>query len=388
MRTRQPIESDPTPADPTQLDSMPVDWSLPGRAPVDPAEVDSTPFDSTPLDSTAVDPIESARLAAGRPDPTPAESIPTQPDSTPGEPIRPDPTPVDSTDNGRDWVVDLGLTAAGSGAVAASYSALKGLAHLTGWGSLDWLLWVCIDIYGLTATRVWLSRRTKSRKVRRFAAWNAIGAIGLSLAGNAAYHAIHARAWDLGGRFWMLVVAVSSVPPIIIGFIGHLAVLRTRDRDFAELESTQARSDSTAAEVESTPTRSDPAPAPAEVGSIPGRPETKGESTRPNSLPPVDSAGPDSAPIDSTCTSTGADRASEQAPADDKSADGEPDEDDLRPELIAKARELHEHRMATEGKKATAEYIRTRLRIAPPRARRLRDLVTNVHAVTSEDRSA
>lgn len=141
---------------------------------------------------------------------------------------------------GRDWLVDFGLIAAGLAAIAASYSALKGLAHITGWGRLDWLLWVAIDIYALTATRVWLSSRTKSQKVRRFAAYNSVGAIGLSLAGNAAYHAIHAHAWNLGGHFWMLVVAVSSVPPVIIGLIGHLAVLRTRDADFAAQESVGA----------------------------------------------------------------------------------------------------------------------------------------------------
>ena len=150
---------------------------------------------------------------------------------------------------GRDWVVDLGLTAAGLAAIAASYSALKGLAHLTGWGRLDWLLWVAIDIYALTATRVWLSRRTKSKKVRRFAAYNSVGAIGLSLVGNAAYHAIHAKAWNLGGHFWMLVVAVSSVPPAIIGLIGHLAVLRTRDAEFAADESVEAGASQTPNQV-------------------------------------------------------------------------------------------------------------------------------------------
>jgi hypothetical protein len=99
-----------------------------------------------------------------------------------------------------------------------------------------------VDAYAITATRVWLSRHTRSKRVRRFAGLNAIGAIGLSLGGNTAYHfiaasptyqLIHAGQEALD---WRLVVLVSAVPPIAIGLISHLAVLRSRDAEYADAE--------------------------------------------------------------------------------------------------------------------------------------------------------
>jgi hypothetical protein len=124
--------------------------------------------------------------------------------------------------------------------MVASFETLKKLAHLVGWGDLDWLMPTTLDTYAITATRVWLSRRTQSTKVRRFSRSNALGGIGLSLLGNATYHAIHSNAWHPHNKLWMLVVAVSSIPPIAIGLVSHLAVLRAHDAVYAAEEAAES----------------------------------------------------------------------------------------------------------------------------------------------------
>lgn len=343
--------------DPT---AFPIQWDLTTRMPI-------VPGSSHPAQPSA--------------DPTPT---PTPTESTPVEPT--DPTPEESR---RDWVVDLGLTAAGLAAIAASYSALKGLANLTGWGRLDWLLWVAIDIYALTATRVWLSKRTRSRKVRRFAANNSLGAIFLSLAGNAAYHAIHANAWNLGNRFWMLVVAVSSVPPIIIGLIGHLAVLRTRDADFAAEESTATTVDPTSTATDSirpdsSSIRVDPIARTRE--STPDPDPTEEEST--------DSTRPDPSRVDPDQTpdptqepdpepTRRPDPNSQRPNPESEKPTGESTED----ELLDRARELNAAHIARHGRPIGAESIRTELKVGSARARTLRDAVRNLRVVSPDPKA-
>ena len=90
---------------------------------------------------------------------------------------------------------------------------------------LAWLLPLTVDAYGMTATRVWLAESTRSARARRFARTNAVGAIGLSLVGNAVYHLIAAR---LVAANWVVIVAVGAIPALVLGLVSHLAVLRTR----------------------------------------------------------------------------------------------------------------------------------------------------------------
>lgn len=85
------------------------------------------------------------------------------------------------------------------------------------------LLPLTIDAYAMSATRVWLADSTASVKARRFARRNAIGAITASLVGNATYHAVAA---GLVRTSWVVVVAVGAVPPVVLGLVSHLAVLR------------------------------------------------------------------------------------------------------------------------------------------------------------------
>ncbi|NUL28410.1 DUF2637 domain-containing protein [Streptomyces lunaelactis] len=119
------------------------------------------------------------------------------------------------------------MTVTALSAAVSSFSGLHSLAAATGWPeALSPLLPFTIDAYAMTATRVWLSKATGSAAARRFARWNAIGAIGLSLVGNAAWHLIAAKVLAVT---WPIVVLVGAVPPAVLGLLSHLAVLRGQD---------------------------------------------------------------------------------------------------------------------------------------------------------------
>jgi uncharacterized protein DUF2637 len=112
-------------------------------------------------------------------------------------------------------------------AAISSFSGLRSLAAATGWPeALSPLLPFTVDAYAMTATRVWLSAATGSARARHFARWNAIGAISLSLLGNAAWHLVAAKVLTIS---WPIVVTVGAVPPAVLGLLSHLAVLRGQD---------------------------------------------------------------------------------------------------------------------------------------------------------------
>ncbi|MEV6831175.1 DUF2637 domain-containing protein [Amycolatopsis sp. NPDC051102] len=119
------------------------------------------------------------------------------------------------------------MTITACAAAVSSFSGLRSLATATGWpDALAPLMPFTVDAYAMTATRVWLSKATGSTAARRFARWNAIGAIGLSLIGNAAWHLIAAKVLAVT---WPIVVLVGAVPPAVLGLLSHLAVLRVQD---------------------------------------------------------------------------------------------------------------------------------------------------------------
>ncbi|WP_410641211.1 DUF2637 domain-containing protein [Amycolatopsis sp. lyj-346] len=119
------------------------------------------------------------------------------------------------------------MTVTALAAAVSSFSGLHSLAAATGWPeALAPLLPFTVDAYAMTATRVWLSKATGSAAARRFARWNAIGAIGLSLVGNAAWHLIAAQVLTVT---WPIVVLVGAVPPAVLGLLSHLAVLHGQD---------------------------------------------------------------------------------------------------------------------------------------------------------------
>lgn len=131
--------------------------------------------------------------------------------------------PVTEAPEKTDWLLGIGMSVVVAAAAVASFAGLRDLALITGWHPrLAWLLPLCVDAYAMTATRVWLAKSTRNEHARSWAKWNAIGAIACSVAGNAVDHALNVR----GGVAWPLVVAVSAVPPIVLGLLVHLAHLR------------------------------------------------------------------------------------------------------------------------------------------------------------------
>lgn len=123
----------------------------------------------------------------------------------------------------RDGWVSAGIAVSAVSAAVSSFSGLRSLAIMTGWPvGLAPLLPLTVDAYAMTATRVWLTSAS-SERVRGFARWNAVAAIGLSVAGNATCHAIAAH---LMSASWSIVLAVGSVPALVLGLVTHLAVLR------------------------------------------------------------------------------------------------------------------------------------------------------------------
>jgi hypothetical protein len=127
----------------------------------------------------------------------------------------------------RDWWVALGLFVSAVSAAVSSYAGLQSLALAAGWH--PWvapLFPLTVDCLALTAVRVWLARSTRSVRARRYARITAIGAVLLSVAGNATWHLVAADLLDIT---WTVVVLVGAVPPVTMALVVHLAVLRTQD---------------------------------------------------------------------------------------------------------------------------------------------------------------
>ncbi|WP_194904383.1 DUF2637 domain-containing protein [Catenulispora rubra] len=124
----------------------------------------------------------------------------------------------------KDWWVTAGLAVSAASAAVSSFAGLHGLALVAGWPPrMAPLLPITIDSLAAVATRIWLAPGTCSARARRFARANSVGALGLSLMGNAIFHLI---ATGLLVANWMVVVAVGAVPALVLGLVSHLAVLR------------------------------------------------------------------------------------------------------------------------------------------------------------------
>jgi hypothetical protein len=124
----------------------------------------------------------------------------------------------------RDGWVSAGIVVSATSAAVSSFSGLRSLAIVTGWPETSApLLPLTVDAYAMTATRVWLAASTGSERARLFARWNAVAAILLSVVGNAAWRLIEAHLLVVS---WGIVLAVGSVPALVLGLVSHLAVLR------------------------------------------------------------------------------------------------------------------------------------------------------------------
>lgn len=132
--------------------------------------------------------------------------------------------PARMSNEKRDWFVAAGMFVSAASAAVSSFDGLRSLALVAGWSTyMAPLLPLTLDAYAMSATRVWLADMATSTRARRFARRNAVGAIAASLLGNATYHAGAARLIETR---WIVVVIVGAVPPVVLGLVSHLAVLR------------------------------------------------------------------------------------------------------------------------------------------------------------------
>ena len=126
-------------------------------------------------------------------------------------------------------------------AAIAVWSGWVGLGTLCGFGVIHPLpgIWdalklntaitlpIGVEAYGSYALAAWLSPATPHR-ARRFARWSAMGSLALGMAGQVAYHLLNAA--HAVRAPWAVVVLVSCLPVVTLGFGGSLAhMLRVPD---------------------------------------------------------------------------------------------------------------------------------------------------------------
>lgn len=117
------------------------------------------------------------------------------------------------------WLL-LGIVAVA--AAVFSFSALMQLAALCGFDArLGWLLPITIDAGAAAGCLVWLGR-SEAHDAAGYARAMTLALLASSVAGNATVHAL--TAYRIVPPWW-LVVAVSAVPPVVLGATVHLAVL-------------------------------------------------------------------------------------------------------------------------------------------------------------------
>jgi hypothetical protein len=147
----------------------------------------------------------------------------------------------------------FGMAAVGAAAAVLSFQTWVRIAEAVGYTAhwhpqvplgfgtglhLGFAVWisclypVAIDVYAVVVTRIWLKARRGS-EVARFARANSLGAIGLSVASQGAYHAMVAAQWNVS-EAWPFVILASSFPPVIVGLVVHLYHVVVNEREEAK----------------------------------------------------------------------------------------------------------------------------------------------------------
>jgi hypothetical protein len=135
----------------------------------------------------------------------------------------------------RDPLGIAGMVAVGMAAAVLSFSTWVQLAESVGFAQtwtieppiggtltvrLAWLLPLAVDCYTLTVIRVWLNSPPGSGVVA-YAKANAIGAIALTVAAQAAYHAFAAAGFGQAELWWFAIV-IGGIPPLLLGLVMDL----------------------------------------------------------------------------------------------------------------------------------------------------------------------
>jgi hypothetical protein len=123
-----------------------------------------------------------------------------------------------------------GMVIVGVAAAVLSFSTWVHLAEAVGFDGratifgvtlrLAWLLPIAIDCYTVTVIRVWL-RSPAGSAVLAYAKANALAAIVLSVAGQAAFHAFSAAGVRMVNLWWFAII-VGGIPPALLGLVMDL----------------------------------------------------------------------------------------------------------------------------------------------------------------------
>jgi len=136
----------------------------------------------------------------------------------------------------RDWQTYAGVSVVALAAAVMSFAswadlaALVGITQHAGRAYLCWLMPVAVDAYAFPTARVWLQSTTASDRTRTYARRTSIGAIAMSVSGNALYHLIVAVKFDRSPWWPVVVVIVSGLPALQLGLALHLMQLMSGDR--------------------------------------------------------------------------------------------------------------------------------------------------------------
>ena len=163
-------------------------------------------------------------------------------------------------------------------AAVAVWSGWVGIGTLCGFGVIHPLpgVWdaatlntaitlpIGVEAYGAYAMGAWLSPGVPA-SARRFAKWSAIGSLALGMLGQVAYHLLNAA--HAARAPWPVVVLVSSLPVIVLGFGAALShLLRGEDGEPHDVPGVNP-------EAAPAVPESEPAPVPVPVSeSAPGVP--------------------------------------------------------------------------------------------------------------------
>jgi hypothetical protein len=132
-----------------------------------------------------------------------------------------------------------GMVIVGVAAAVLSFSTWVHLAEAVGFGSrctilgvtlrLAWLLPIAIDCYTVTVIRVWL-RSPAGSAVLTYAKANALAAIVLSVAGQAAFHAFSAAGVKMVNLWWFAII-IGGIPPALLGLVMDLYTRMKHEAD-------------------------------------------------------------------------------------------------------------------------------------------------------------
>src|SRR5262249_46967710 len=118
--------------------------------------------------------------------------------------------------------IRFGLPTALIAAAALSFQGLYTLARAVGWSpKVAWLLPVSVDLAAAIGTVGWLGLPAGHSAARSHAAKTALIAISLSVLGNAAAHLIEAHVLPVTPY---VIVAVTSIPPVVVALLVHLGM--------------------------------------------------------------------------------------------------------------------------------------------------------------------